>query len=275
MIAKNEIEKGTRILEDDLLFSVIERGIDRSAAEKIGESFDGLSPEQQQQFWNLHCPDLPISSPLMRRYVANRFELDPGRSGIFLKASRVNHSCRPNAFAAWNSNLCRLTLHAVGDILRGEEITVSYCTPFFPLEDRLKWLRAFYGFQCGCPACHLEIPSSQRGELRLQKMKTLDDAIYKPKDDLSNNDNKELDMIHEFINLAELTNTHGLFLSRMYRRARDLYEVKGLLGFEKLVLRYSQRALENDLRLLGSDNSVTHESMRSLEEVKAKARDMK
>ena len=80
----------------------------------------------------------------------------------------------------------------------------------------------------------------------------------KPKDSLSRDDDKESDMITEFINLAEDNHTHGLFLSRMYRRAKDWYEDEGL---EELMLKYAQKALEYDMRLLGLDNAVTHESM--------------
>lgn len=268
MIAENEIKAGTRILEDELLVSITGHGIDKNTGERIGVSFEGLSPEQQQQFWKLHCPDLPTYTPLMSRYIANCFDVEPGRSGIFLKASRVNHSCCPNDFPSWNLKLRRLTLHAVDDIPRGEEITVSYYTPFYPLEDRQNWLREHYGFQCDCPACHLETASGQRGEQRHQKMKKLYQAINKPEDSLSRNDDKELDMITEFISLAEDNHMHGLFLSRLYRRAKDCYEDKGL---EELVLRYAQRVLEYDMWLLGLDNPVTHKSIRSLNQLKAKA----
>ena len=272
MIAENEIKAGTRILEDELLVSITDYGIDRNTGERMGVSFESLSSEQQQQFWESHCPDLPTYTPLMRRCLASSFDVDPERSGIFLKASCVNHSCCPNAFPSWNLNLRRLTLHAVVDIPRGEEITVSYCTPFYPIEDRHNWLREHYGFECDCPACRLETASGQYGEQHHQKLKNLYQAINKSKDSVSDNDEQELDMITEFIDLAEDSHMHGLFLSRMYRRAKDCYEDKGL---EQLVLIYAQRALEYDMRLLGTDNPVTHESMRALGELKARAPNIK
>ena len=48
MIGETEIKAGTRILEDELLVSVIGHGIDKNTGERIDASFDGLSPEQQQ-----------------------------------------------------------------------------------------------------------------------------------------------------------------------------------------------------------------------------------
>lgn len=265
MIAEKDLKAGTRILEDELLVSIKGRSIDEITGERIGVSLESLSPAQQQ-FGKLHCPDLPTWTPLMRRYLANCFDMDSGRSGIFLKASRVNHSCLPNAFFSWNLKLKRLTLHAVVDIPRGEEITVSYYTPFYPLEDRQNWLREYYGFECDCPACHLETASGQSGEQRHQKMKKLYQAIDKSSGSPSDNDDKELEMILEFITLAEDDHIHGLSLSRMYRRAKDCYEDKKL---GDLALKYAKMALEIEMRLLGPDNPVTQESARSLEDLKA------
>ena len=45
---------------------------------------------------------------------------------IFAGACRLNHACTPNSHCAWNARLHKETIHALVDIERGSEITVSY-----------------------------------------------------------------------------------------------------------------------------------------------------
>lgn len=289
MFAEKDIKAGTRILEDELPASAKRDDIGEST---IGESLarfrsllpehlqqfeklpwpdittlKSLSPEQLQQFEKLPLPDLTTRQSLMNRYLANNkiFDVESGRAGISLQPLLVNHSCCANAFFSCNLNLYRMALHAVVDIPRGSEITTSYCNPFYPLQDRQRLLREHYGFTCDCPACHLETAGAQRGEQRHQKMKTLYEAIDKSPREI---DDEKLEMIIEFIGLAEDDHTYGLFLSRMYRRAKDSCED---IGLNVLALTYAQGALDIDMRLLGPDNPVTQESVRSLETLKAKA----
>lgn len=46
--------------------------------------------------------------------------------GLFLKASRINHSCQPNAQHARNDILGHLAVHALRDIETDCEITISH-----------------------------------------------------------------------------------------------------------------------------------------------------
>lgn len=134
MFAKEHIKTGTRILADDVLFSVADSTVDEGLEERISQSYKQLLQKQQENFASLHCPD--HRNPLVSRYLANGFYLrtrtpDKGLpSGIFMKASRINHSCCPNAFFAWNPNLGQLTIHAMFDILPDVEITIAYDFPF-------------------------------------------------------------------------------------------------------------------------------------------------
>jgi len=46
--------------------------------------------------------------------------------GVFLKASRCNHSCGPNANCTWDIDTFSLALTALRPIRAGEEITITY-----------------------------------------------------------------------------------------------------------------------------------------------------
>ena len=264
LCADREIKAGVRILTEEVLFSIVDNTVDESIGNRITESFGSLSPSQKQEFETLHCPDDRASnlwSPVVRRYLANAFEMAVGTSGVFLKASRINHSCCPNACFAWNRYLGRLTVHAMTDIRAGEDITVSYELPFVPLETRQARFREFYGFTCDCSACRVASQGNQTGEMRRQRMNVLFSTIKKYESKPSSHAKERLEMVVELIKLAKDERLDGEFLSSMYQRASMLYEKSGNV---KMALRYAVLELEGRTRLLGVDHRKTMESANAL-----------
>ena len=83
------------------------------------------------------------------------------RSAVYRLCSRINHSCRPNCFAAWNALLGRQTLHALRDIGQGEELTVAYVggAEAGVRASRRQMLADKYHFDCACEACSLTVVS--------------------------------------------------------------------------------------------------------------------
>ena len=82
-----DIPKGTPILAEEAYFSVLD--------EKVPNQY-----RRTKAFTDLFCtyPRTP-----QKRFEENKFEMDEPAKGIFLKASRFNHSCRPNAYFMWNT----------------------------------------------------------------------------------------------------------------------------------------------------------------------------
>lgn len=80
-------------------------------------------------------------------------------SGIWLRASYMNHSCIPNTFPAFIGDM--MIVRAACDIKAGEEILTSYTSTMAPFPERKKKL-AFWGFQCDCRLCLVErkLPAS-------------------------------------------------------------------------------------------------------------------
>lgn len=77
-------------------------------------------------------------------------------SGLFVLQSSCNHSCIPNAEAAFPDNNFLLHLSALRDIQPGEEICISYldcCQRDRSRHSRHKTLRENYLFVCSCPKC--------------------------------------------------------------------------------------------------------------------------
>ena len=256
ILADQEIKAGVRILTDEVLFSIADSTANESIENRISASFEYLSTSQKQEFETLHCPNIPTNSiwtPLVRRYMANAFEMAIGTSGIFLIASRINHSCCPNACFTWNSNLGQLTVHAMVDIPIGEEITLSYELPFLTLQQRQTRHFEHYGFICDCPACRRASRGDDHGEMRRQRRGVLYSTLQQYEDESSNAEERSV-MTLELIRLATEERLDGQFLPSMYQRVSMLYEDQGNI---MMALRYVVLELEGQTRLLGVNHSTT------------------
>ena len=123
----------------------------------------------------------------------------------------ANHSCRPNAEFVDRTDIEQQLLVVIYVIEAGEEININY----MPMEDegtdtkevRQEFLRRFYGFQCCCKACTLQVchilswfnitTSSQDEELKQ------DDLVRETIKELQAVDRDQLDVseLEEFLKL--------------------------------------------------------------------------
>ena len=84
-----------------------------------------------------------------------------GDAALFPQMAMANHSCRPNAEFVDRTDIGQQLLVVIYVIEAGEEININY----LPMEDegtdtkevRQEFLRRFYGFQCCCKACTLQV----------------------------------------------------------------------------------------------------------------------
>lgn len=168
--ATEDIPSGTPIISEEALFSIVK---DRHVSQVQAES---------RQFKALSCPFQPATPD--NRFRANSFGMGRSRTGkemqeIFVRSSRFNHSCVPNAYFAWNEKLKRLTVHAIVDIPNGEEIFVNYRKDDYlhTRAERVQTLSDDYNFNCTCPACGLNTPSGIASEERRRRMRDLQNDI--------------------------------------------------------------------------------------------------
>ena len=99
----------------------------------------------------------PTDSPLQAaRDKLSGIHRDEKRGAVFAGACRFNHACNPNAHAAWNARLGKQTIHALRDIRKNEEVTVSYLADVgTPSHRRCQQLLDDFGFTCVCATCNL------------------------------------------------------------------------------------------------------------------------
>lgn len=81
-------------------------------------------------------------------------------TGLFMRRAHIRHSCVPNCFASYDSNLGRMNVHVTRDIAPGEELTCSsfadnmyYNNAEERREELIPW-----GLTCDCEACDEKHP---------------------------------------------------------------------------------------------------------------------
>lgn len=204
--ATRDIPYGTPIISEPELFSkTVTRNVTRAQANLAG-------------FGQLSCPG-PLQTP-NARFKANSFGMGRNKEGIFLEPSRLNHSCLPNAYFAWNEISKRITVHASLHISRGEEIFVNYNHQAYhhTRDLRRQELLTDYFFNCTCRACQLNTDFGWESRDRRRQMHDLKDNISRINDSNAPADRKMLlAYIQDFISLL---NQEGL----SYPQLADLYD---------------------------------------------------
>ncbi|CDK26674.1 unnamed protein product [Kuraishia capsulata CBS 1993] len=89
-----------------------------------------------------------------------RFHLNEYENSIYLLLSRVNHDCAPNVRIESEKGAIRA--YAIRDIVKDEELTVSYVNPSHGVIHRRRELREGYGFICNCAKCEAELKLQER-----------------------------------------------------------------------------------------------------------------
>ena len=169
-VAVRNITRGTRILEEAEIFSLGNVANANAPANRlrIDVAVQTLAPLDLQEFNRLSHTGAATNS---NRFKNNAFQLPNNgqrQDGNFLRASRFNHSCVPNAYFTFNQHLGqgRLTIHVIQDIALHEEIVINYFSSdsYKPRVTRQARLFNTYGFNCDCPACDAHAPSADESE---------------------------------------------------------------------------------------------------------------
>ena len=264
MFAAEDIRKGTRILAEKPFFSLTKRPVinlsDPQAPNEISIAFDRLSTSEQHQYLGLHCPQRPGCSRGVTIYEANCYEMGSGTC-ICLDAARINHSCVPNAHYSWNASIERQTVHAVKDIFKGEEITISYCSAIRTLEKRKRDLKP-YVFACTCSACQTDTWFGTRSQIRRQQMLDLHHEIADYQNDLpaARAEYGYYDEEYAILRIVSLMEEEGLVHTKSLAY-HDAAECALKRGLRERALKYARKELDVDLCCVGRDSPLYKETL--------------
>uniref|UniRef100_A0A6B2L746 SET domain-containing protein n=1 Tax=Arcella intermedia TaxID=1963864 RepID=A0A6B2L746_9EUKA len=97
--------------------------------------------------------DPSFGSPL--EFMGSQFmqDLCVEGTGLYLIANTMNHDCNPNVMTVCSNNSHQVTVIALRDIKKNEELTISYIDESLPFAKRKQILQTMYLFNCTCKKC--------------------------------------------------------------------------------------------------------------------------
>ena len=133
LVAMEKISKGTRILSEEAVITVNGPASSERLRTSIFQQVEALSEHQRRAFlsmYNIH-PYKNATEQYLGIVRTNSLPTEAigDKGAIFLEACRINHACDNNAQKSWNEKIKRHTVHALRDIDKGEEITITYLGP--------------------------------------------------------------------------------------------------------------------------------------------------
>lgn len=178
LVATKDIPKGARIISDNPIISVGHVPSTEQVDIHIYQRVTSLSEDEQREFFSMDNIYPYTNSAERSRGIfrTNALPMGPDldTGGIFFKACRINHACNNNAQNFWNENINQLTIHAIRDVRRGEEITIFYLRSRRNRKARQEELRANFQFTCACQLCSLPDDQSRASDAKLDRVYELD-----------------------------------------------------------------------------------------------------
>ncbi|KAM3413582.1 hypothetical protein BST61_g11451 [Cercospora zeina] len=157
VVASQPIPAGTLILSEVPIVTVPKYTNEKHYSKIILPQLQHLTVAQKHEFFDL-SNNFHEMRPIEGIAKTNAIPLGPSASvgALFLRCSRFNHGCTPNAAYHWNESVLEERVYSVRDIDDGDEITVKYLSEeqwALPGRERRQQILAAFGFQCKCKRC--------------------------------------------------------------------------------------------------------------------------
>lgn len=181
LVAMKDISKGTRILSEEAVIAINAADRGERLQTSICHQVEALSDHQRRAFLSMHNihPFKNAFEQYLGIFRTNSLpaEEDGDKWAIFPEACRINHACDNNSQKNFNEKIKKHTVHALRDISKGEEITITYLGPLKSRNTRQRALQEQFDFTCLCRLCSLPPEQSRDSDRRLEEIHRLDGTI--------------------------------------------------------------------------------------------------
>ncbi|KAK3374908.1 hypothetical protein B0H63DRAFT_260256 [Podospora didyma] len=187
--AKKHIRRGDLIMANTVSLMIDYRVFDEITKEDYMQlqvaAVDNLPAPHRAAVLELsthHATNLSHIEKIDKLTATNAFDIAPDADDedqdhsffvVFPEIARMNHDCRPNADYYYDHATLTQYIHALRDIMPGEEITLSYINPAMTRADRMRRLKRIWGFDCACHLCTQAQKSADASDKRIEQIKGL------------------------------------------------------------------------------------------------------
>lgn len=190
MVASKKLYQGTLLLAETPLIDAVFEDNDEALLNII-RTFGKMDEKRKGEFASLYDPekssDKKMSrSKILRIFLANCVDIkglneEDDHRGVFLRFSRINHSCSPNSVISWSKLApSEISIRASKDIDDGEEITINYIRDegcFYLKKSRKEILQKIWNFDCLCDLCSLEGELLEENENNRRQILDLEEEL--------------------------------------------------------------------------------------------------
>ena len=127
------------------------RGLTAEQARQIYQNYNRLSTVDKFRVKSLYCMG---ERSILNIFSTNSFTITSKFGGLFVRISRINHACDPNACYN-NCGSLEKVVTALREIKKGEEITISYIINNWDVRSERRSALSCWGFLCSCAVCVL------------------------------------------------------------------------------------------------------------------------
>ncbi|KAI9659161.1 MAG: hypothetical protein M1831_003743 [Alyxoria varia] len=164
MVARIDVPPGTLIIEEGPLLSV-NKNPNHVLYEDVEPKYKSLGPIDKAHYDCLFpSKNAKSKHPFHAIFLFNRFRTSDSSAAVFPTVGILNHSCLPNAQAAYNLVTGKLAVRTLHGVRKGQELLIMYSDgdslAFKTLEERRKVLNKFK-LECRCPMCLREMDEKQ------------------------------------------------------------------------------------------------------------------
>jgi hypothetical protein len=258
LVATKDIPAGTRIVSEKPIIDSGRQvtGMDQLQS-RICQQIGSLREDQKQEFLSMHnvFPYTNVVDRYLGIFRSNALPFGPGTNaaGIFLQACRINHACDNNALNFWSATLNQITIQAVRDIYKGEEITISYLQSYENRQIRQEQLQEDFRFMCTCNLCSLPPDQSRDSDTKLDRIHEIDCIIAEGGvTGLVLNPLQMLSYVDEQVRLWGELPSNVVGLTRAYPDAFELAIANGDLARARI---FAERLVPLYLTTLGDDST--------------------
>ncbi|KAL2138018.1 hypothetical protein VTI28DRAFT_7659 [Corynascus sepedonium] len=168
--------------------------------------------------------------------------------GLFTEVARINHACRPNAYYRFSERRLTMEVVAFHAIEQGEEIVMSYVPLETPAEERRRYLRDHWDFDCSCSLCRASELDRTNSEAWREKVKSLKETILNARSE--GYYQHAITMTEEWLMISEWDMTPP-FMPEYHDTLADLYFLKGDMAN---ATRYARMAVDGWAKLGSVDD---------------------
>ncbi|KAK0750134.1 hypothetical protein B0T18DRAFT_366186 [Schizothecium vesticola] len=256
MVAAGKIPKGTCIIAESPTITIPGSPHDPAGVNQlITSQLSNLPAATRRQYYTLHnhyataAPPIPPAVGIARTN-ALPFGHNSLSGGIFLHASRINHSCTHNAENTWNASLGKLKIYAIRDIKPGSEITISYIEGFKPYNQRQAHFLSAFGFRCVCERCEVTDSKRKESDDRLRRLVQLEEEIGDGVGIVAT----PLACLRKAREMLRLLNEEGLGGSTVARAYYDAFQVAIANGDQARAKVFAKRCYASRVMVAGEDS---------------------